>query len=247
MLLKNKNVLNTKPTPPTVRVSAYGLTLPLSPHPVDPSFDNNMATPQIYSNHPSKIIIKNIETSKILNAPTTPPNSFKGDPNESIGDWIRQFDNYIILYESFNEKNLNFYASGYLQANAGTFYDNLCPKPGTWSELKKILKVRYGKPEPDKAMLYRMILNTEQQENESSIEFCNKIYRLGEKAGMDEKLIVETAINNMIDISNRILYRLNMKELTFNELIKIVKVIELEKIDHKYEQNHLHLKMNRKI
>ncbi|KAM0683797.1 hypothetical protein COBT_004053 [Conglomerata obtusa] len=59
-------------------------------------------------------------------------------------------------------------------------------------------------------MLYRMILNTEQSENESSVESCNKIYRLGEKAGMDERLIVETAINNMRDISNRILYRLNI-------------------------------------
>ncbi|KAM0688265.1 Retrotransposon gag protein, partial [Conglomerata obtusa] len=97
----------------------------------------NMATPHTYSSRSTQISINMVITSRKLLTPNTQPSTFRGDQKESIDDWIRQFDNYITLYEGFTEQNLNLYVSAFLQSSAGLFYDNLCVKPITWSDFKK--------------------------------------------------------------------------------------------------------------
>ncbi|KAM0673686.1 hypothetical protein GVAV_002774 [Gurleya vavrai] len=192
-----------------------------------PDPTNNLATPDENDSMLSQSKIPKINNN-MLNI-----YRYSGAKNESLVDWLRQFKNFTRLYDGFTEHNLHFYASSYLIGDAGRFYDDITPEPKIWSEFVKHMEARFGEPVLDKPGLYRKILGRFQKEEENTKEFCQELYKLGEKAEMDEELIVQTIISNMKE-RNRIFYRLHVNnEFTFRKLLKLIDVVEFDQENRK--------------
>ncbi|KAM0685174.1 hypothetical protein COBT_003617, partial [Conglomerata obtusa] len=164
---------------------------------------------------------------------------YSGSKDESLKDWLRQFRHFMRLYEGYTEHNLQYYASSYLVGDAGRYYDDITPEPKKWSEFVCCMEARFGEPVLDKPGLYRKILSRFQKEDENTKNFCQELYKLAEKAGMEEDLIVQTIIANMKE-KNRILYRLHVNEdFTYKKLLKLIDIIEFdhENINYNSREN----------
>jgi hypothetical protein len=153
--------------------------------------------------------------------------NFSGSKTESISDWLRQFKSFTKLYRMYNENNLQLFASSFLTGEAGKFYDNLLKEPETWTEFQDVMNKRYAKTTYDSTTLLKKVLNRTMKHDEDLMEFCNELYGLGQKAGMEEVNILQVIMSNMYH-PNKALIRVAMKSQgkTYRDLLSVLELID---------------------
>ncbi|KAM0686543.1 hypothetical protein COBT_002232, partial [Conglomerata obtusa] len=189
---------------------------------------------QFYSSNP----IENEKTYKIytiqhnkgnININTTSHiPRFSGESDESIENWLRQFNYLFIIGEySITDGKIHHFASSFLIGKAGKFYDELKPQPKNWLEFINALKIRYQTKQTDKSSIFLQILTKKQQNNEKTKKFIRDVAKLANEARMNEEMALQATIKTLL--ANQTLYRLHIKNsFTFKALNELPDIIELE-------------------
>lgn len=161
---------------------------------------------------------------------------YAGKKEENLNEFLYQFDCTLQLNKNCNQDKMHIIASMYLTGSAFEYFINLQNKPKDWQEFKTVLRKRFKPEVSDTITLYRRFINKKQEQNENTTSFCEEMFRLGEKTGMKEELIIQTIIANLLP-ENKILYKLHMKENhTIQQLLRIVDIIEDNENEYDEEQ-----------
>lgn len=181
---------------------------------------NNMATPNGFEQKRHTATIDQIPNNIYF---------YGGSDTENLFAWLRQFKYLPMLYKSITEHNLHIFAASYLKGSAAHYIDNLECIPHNFIELKNKLEKRFSYKQMNKTTMYHTVLATQQNPKESIKSFCEKIYNLGNEAGMEEEIIVQSMINNMTSLHKN-LYKIHLQgKMTYKNLINLITILDNDK------------------
>ncbi|KAM0685062.1 hypothetical protein COBT_003730, partial [Conglomerata obtusa] len=120
-----------------------------------------------------------------------------------------------------------------LTGRAFKFWQDLKEKPKTWLEFKNKLNGRFGGAPVERTNLLLQLLSRKQTFNEKTKSFCIELFKLGERAEMDEKMIIQAIISNLLP-EKKIFYKLHINnDFTYKKLMSLVDIIEEDKNEEK--------------